>query len=534
MFLESTSSKPIELAHEEQDDCGVCAVYDSRDRSFEEALRVLMIQANRGEHSNGIAFIDQSGELRVEKHVGKPDPNLYSERSVARFALSHNRYTTSSTSDVQNAQPLVAEYKDQFGKIWSMALGHNGNVQKEEIRLDQDLPGTSDTAHIAQLIVESEGRNWLKKLRNSIPQINGSMSCTMLTDDGIWAFRDFRGNRPLWVGEYEDGTVLVASETHALETRAGKLNKYYPVAPGEVIHIDLDGTITHHQIEAPGDMLFCSLEALYLENHLSRLETEGYPLTTEARTSLGARLAEEDLYLSSKTETEREHFVSVGIPNGGIPYADGFAKHTRIEVVPFLIKNELYGRSYITTNGNHAEIAAKKIESVEDQVARLVSMGATDIFVLDDSLIRGSQIAPVAQLIARELARVVLPHVKVHVRICAPRITNRCDLGIVIREEELFYNTLSEKLRKYDIELSENPEEHLGQLLKFLGIASLQHISREGLVEALSGQKLPEGFKLLANAYGSLGYCIACMQTAENPQQAKEFYRDKKPISLEF
>ena len=81
-------------------------------------------------------------------------------------------------------------------------------------------------------------------------RIKGSYAViALIAGHGILAFRDPFGIRPLCYGRNEQGEVMVASESVALEGTGHKLTR--DVAPGEALFIDLQGQVHTRQCAEP-------------------------------------------------------------------------------------------------------------------------------------------------------------------------------------------------------------------------------------------------------------------------------------------
>ena len=90
---------------------------------------------HRGQESAGIAVLDAGHKVRLHKDMGLVsqvfDQDLL-ERLVGDLAIGHNRYSTTGSSKVCNAQPVVL-----MTRLGPCALAHNGNlVNAAELRLE--------------------------------------------------------------------------------------------------------------------------------------------------------------------------------------------------------------------------------------------------------------------------------------------------------------------------------------------------------------------------------------------------------------
>ena len=114
---------------------------------------------HRGQESAGIAAAD-GGSIRSHKEMGLLgaifDEEILSALS-GHIAVGHTRYSTTGSSVVVNAQPLL-ERTD----VGDFAFAHNGNLTntddlRETLSPTTVLQASSDSEVIAKLLVESKG-----------------------------------------------------------------------------------------------------------------------------------------------------------------------------------------------------------------------------------------------------------------------------------------------------------------------------------------------------------------------------------------
>lgn len=101
------------------DDCGVYAVYSPHDTALLEVKKGNDALVNRGEHSNGAAYI-ATEDIQVQKFLGTPEKAQY-DIVPCRVAIGHDRYTTSKETTLTNAQPVIASFSDGVGNTWELA-----------------------------------------------------------------------------------------------------------------------------------------------------------------------------------------------------------------------------------------------------------------------------------------------------------------------------------------------------------------------------------------------------------------------------
>ena len=113
--------------------------------------------------------------------------------------MGHTRYSTTGSSRIENAQPMVVS-DPQLGEL---AIGHNGNCINARDRRDQlesegvTFTTTSDTEVVAKAIAAARGATWDERIVAALPTLQGAWSLVMLTPHALYAVRDPLGVRPL-------------------------------------------------------------------------------------------------------------------------------------------------------------------------------------------------------------------------------------------------------------------------------------------------------------------------------------------------
>jgi amidophosphoribosyltransferase len=280
--------------------------------------------------------------------------------------------------------------------------------------------------------------------------------------------RDPRGFRPLCLGQLDQGWVL-ASETPALDITAAHFER--ELDPGELLVIDADGPRSLRPWSAEQiDPKLCLFEFVYLARPDSRLY--GQELHS-ARIRMGELLAEQAPTVAD---------MVMGVPDSGLPAAEGYARRSGIRYGQGLVKNRYIGRTFIVPDqAQRAQGVRRKLNPLRGAVAgqRLV--------VVDDSIVRGTtQRALVGML--REAGAA-----EVHLRISSPPYRWPCYYGLDTgTRAELIAASLE-----------------IGEIRDYLGADSLAYLSLEALKEA-------------TGAPGA-GFCDACLTG---------HYPDEVPVTL--
>ena len=153
-----------------------------------------------------------------------------------KFAIGHNRYSTTGETSLRNIQPFFADLH-----MGGLSIAHNGNLTnalslRESLVKDGAIfRTTSDTETIVQLIAKSKRDKIVDKLIDALFQIQGGYSLVIMTNKKMIGVRDPFGIRPLVVGKLKDSYIL-ASETCALDIVGAKFVR--EVENGEIVVIE--------------------------------------------------------------------------------------------------------------------------------------------------------------------------------------------------------------------------------------------------------------------------------------------------------
>ena len=193
--------------------CGVFGIHDIEDASALTALGLHALQ-HRGQEGCGIVSFD-GNNFHSEKRQGLVGDNFTNKdvlkKLPGKFALGHNRYSTSGETSLRNIQPFFA---DLHGG--GIAIAHNGNLTnalhlREELVKDGAIfRTTSDTETIVQLIAKSKRIKIIDKIIDALFQIQGGYALTMITNKKLIGVRDPLGIRPLVLGKIKKTYVLAS------------------------------------------------------------------------------------------------------------------------------------------------------------------------------------------------------------------------------------------------------------------------------------------------------------------------------------
>ena len=446
--MDLTFRAPFDHPNEE---CGVIGVFTPEGDASRLAFFGLFALQHRGQESAGIAAANGENVV-VHADMGLVtqifrEPDFYP--LVGDMAIGHTRYSTSGSSELCNAQPLLVD-----GQHGQLAVANNGNIINALQLRDQlqdewncTFTSTTDTEVIAQLLAHATGANWEDRVFQCMRQLEGAYSIVVQTKDTMIAARDPLGIRPLCLGKLNGGWV-VASESCALDHIGAEYIR--ELDSGEVIIVDGNGLHSATWSGGTGRQALCVFELIYFARPDSLMAGQ---LVHSARQELGAQLA-------------REHPVDadlvIGIPDSSTAAAVGYAQESGIPFSEGLVKNRYVGRTFIEPEQRLRDLGVRqKFNTLVDviQGKRLV--------VVDDSIVRGTTTPHVVNLLRKGGAK------EVHMRVCAPPIKHPCFMGVDMasREELLAANNTLEDIRT------------------IVGADTLGYLSVEGLLEVVGGTK---------------------------------------------
>ncbi|PSP78277.1 amidophosphoribosyltransferase [Halobacteriales archaeon QS_4_69_225] len=400
--------------------CGVVGVsLDGREAARPLYYSLYALQ-HRGQESAGIVTHDgfqQHSHVEMGL-VGDAFDAGDVESLNGSNGIGHVRYPTAGSVDSCCAQPFSVSFKSG-----SLGLSHNGNlVNTAELREELAAKGHAFTSDgDTEVIAHELARNLLeadlvRAVKRMMSRVHGSYSLTITHDDTVLGVRDPQGNRPLCIGELDDGYML-ASESAAIDVLDGELVR--DVEPGELVVLRPDGSgFDSYQLVEADDAAHCFFEHVYFARPDSRIDGS---LVYDVRRELGRKLWEE-----GGVDTD----VVLPVPDSGRAFASGYADAAQadgadVEFAEGLMKNRYVGRTFIMPTQDARERAVRlKLNPIKDVVE-----GRT-VTVIDDSIVRGTTSTQLVELLRDVGAEAV------HMRIGAPPIAAPCYMGIDMASRE--------------------------------------------------------------------------------------------------
>jgi len=425
--------------------CGVFGIW-GEPRAAEKTYLGLYALQHRGQESAGIAASDGK-EISLHRGMGLvwsvfQNPDIMPTLRGAS-AIGHNRYSTTGSSDLMNAQPILIRSRGE-----QIAAAHNGNLTNSlELHTMLEEKGaifqtTSDTEIALHLIARSKKATIEEKIEDSLSQLEGAYCFIFLTNSKLIAVRDPRGFRPLCIGK-DGNTFVVASESCAFDIIGAEYIR--SVEPGEIIVIDKSG-MSSRFLKATPPQAFCVFEYIYFSRPDSIIFGEK---VDKARRMLGKRLAE---------EAPCDADIVIAIPDSANTAALGYSQASGLRFEIGLIRNHYVGRTFIAPHQKERDLDVK----VKFNPVTGVLKGKR-VVVVEDSIVRGTTLKQLVRLIRSAGA------VKVHVRVSSPPVISPCFYGIDMssRGELIAFSHCVKETRRY------------------IEADSLAYISVEGMLSAV-------------------------------------------------
>jgi len=430
--------------------CGIFGVFNHPQAAHLTYLGLYALQ-HRGQESSGIAVIGDNGRINLHKGMGLVNQVFKRTEELDTLkgccAIGHNRYSTTGSSTIINAQPIVIECR--AGQI---AAAHNGNLTNAELlrsRMVDDgsiFTSTTDTEVIMHLVARSRRSSVDAMILDALSEAKGSYSIIFLTPGALYGARDPFGIRPLIIGKM-DGSYFLSSETCAFDLVGAEMVR--EVEPGEMVRIDGSGitSMTIPVFERTSRPAHCVFEFIYF----SRPDSFVFGKNVDrVRRKLGRQLAKEHPVPGAD--------IVIGVPDSATTAALGFSEASGIRFDIGLIRNHYVGRTFIHPAQQDRDFGVRiKFNPVKGVLKN------RKVVIVDDSIVRGTTMKKIIRLIK------TAEPAEIHLRISSPPITCPCFYGIDMpRRAELIAASRScEDIRSY------------------LEVDSLGYLSIEGMLSVM-------------------------------------------------
>lgn len=366
-----------------------------------ETFRGLLALQHRGQDAAGILSYDS----RTRMFVTEKDLGLVShvfdrekiEKLTGNMAIGHTRYATMGTDGKRDIQPMIT------GVPFGLGMVHNGNIlnypalaRQLSTDFQRQLLTSNDLevmihywAHflMGDAVIPAEHTFSFDNIKRATQKmfdtlVGGYAVLAMIAGQGIVAFRDPKGIRPLVIGSRKnnDGTTsyCLASESIAVTYLGYTYER--DIAPGEVLYITQDGTLYSEVIHEEKTKAHCMFEWVYFSGAESTIDQ--HPVYA-ARLRLGEKLAARAQEAIDKGEIKPD--VVMPVPDTSRPAAISVADKLELPYREGLIKNRYVARSFILSGQDKREWAVDlKLSPVRSEIE------GKNILLIDDSIVRGT------------------------------------------------------------------------------------------------------------------------------------------------
>ena len=387
-------------------------------------------------------------------------------------------------------------------------------LRRQLIELGVPFLSNSDSEVAAKLIgyFTQRTHHLREGIRKTMELVRGGYAMTLINEQALYAFRDPYGIRPLVLGRLAGmgldqldpnavaampataddphadtaapvasaGGWVVASETCALDIVGAEYVR--DVRPGEILRISAEGLVSEQGVPPMLESAECIFEQVYFARPDSIMNGKS---VYACRYDMGRQLAR---------EAPADVDMVIGVPDSGMPPAEGFAHELGLRYGEGLIKNRYVARTFIEpTQELRAMGVRMKLNPLKDNIAgkRLV--------VIDDSIVRGTTMVQLVRMLRDAGAR------EIHVRINSPEVVWPCFYGIDTDVQSQLISA----------------NKSVDEICRFIGADSLAFLSVQGLLKCV-----PRG-----------GYCTACFTGVYPVAIPESFGREKfmdgyRPVSL--
>ena len=407
-----------------------------------------------------------------------------------------------------------------------IALAHNGTlVNTDELRrqlneLNVPFVSNSDSEVACKLIgYFTQRTSHLREgIRKTMELVRGGYAMALINGQALYAFRDPFGIRPLVLGYLpaDDGAVgdvfhlthtdaavpanvagwVVASETCALDIVGATYVR--DIRPGEILRISAEGLVSEQGVPAAHELAECIFEQVYFARPDSIMAGKS---VYACRYDMGRQLAR---------EAPVDADMVIGVPDSGLPPAEGYASESGIPFGEGLIKNRYVARTFIQPT---QELRAMGVRMKLNPCA--TTLLGKRLVVIDDSIVRGYH----------------------HGAACADASPGGCGRGACAHQQPrggvaCFYG-IDTDVQAQLISANKSVE----QICSYIGADSLAFLSVEGLLACMPACGVPvepeECDEAAAGVSGSTsacpvrGYCTACFTGVYPVAIPESFGRDK-------
>jgi len=420
--------------------CGILGIINTNNENVSKNLfRGSLALQHRGQDGYGITTYYENNFYTLRRNgLLLDDRDFYDLGSSlpGNIGISHMRYATSGIGSLNEIQPFT------FGI--TLAGVHNGNIVNfKKINNELGLESNSDSESLFNLFNTYLSKyDTLTSINKIFNDLKGAFSIIGIVPEGLLAFRDSNGFKPLVIGNNNENFAF-ASESVVFDTLDFNLIK--DVNPGSVIIIKHNGEIEEHQIRL-NNVTHCVFEYIYLARPESIIDGKN---VSEVRENLGKSLVDD-----FKLEID---YVS-DVPSSAVDAALGFSEKAKIKYKKFIRKNPYTQRSFIQPNDKSRNLVLDAKFHFDKNY-----INNKKIAIVDDSIVRGNTAKKIISKLKKRGAK------EIHILSSAPEIKYPCFYGVDMSvSEELIANNKT-----------------VDEIKSFIGCDSLSYQTVNGVVEAV-------------------------------------------------
>ena len=466
--------------------CGVIGVIgpyqeDNNCWAAYEAHQALLTLQHRGQDAAGIlSYDDHSRRFYSRKDLGLISA-VFSKASLEKLhgnmAIAHTRYATTGGNDRIDLQPMVT------GLPFGLGMAHNGNLvnyydlsRKLSEELHLQLLTNNDLEIFISLwchYLQSKGiphktdlkfADAIEATKHIFEQVDGGYACVgLMAEQGLFAFRDPNGIRPLVLGQKQNAQgqtfYCIASETASLQFLGYTFLR--DIRPGELIFIESNGKLHSADVLKKSAPAPCMFEWVYFSGAESSMDKRSI---YGARLDLGRVLAENVRQAVKKNEIAPD--IVCPVPDTSRPATISLAETLGIPYREAFIKNRYVQRSFILNSQEAREKAVQlKLSPIPSEIE------GKNILLIDDSVVRGTTSKSIVSLLKTTGAK------KITLAITCPAIRHPCFYGIDFPSpKELIATGKTEE-----------------EIAKWIGVDKVIYLTTDDLKEAIGKTSLCTG-----------------------------------------
>jgi amidophosphoribosyltransferase len=404
--------------------CGFIGIHGPAGSSAVLAMyEALVAVQHRGQDAAGMVTF--SDRFHVKRGIGLVR-DVFRPKNIARLrgplGIGHVRYPTVGAGSGDDVQPFLIPFPV------GVAMAHNGNVTNF-LELKRDYFGARGVHLHSDCDLEAILYVFAQEFAAATPgtpipervfagakgvfeRVRGSYSVVgLLAGEGLFAFRDPYGIKPLLLGERVDGaerSYAFASESVALDVI--DFHPVHDLGNGEVVFVDREKRVhARRVVDRPHRP--CIFEYVYFARPDSRLDGVS---VYRARLAFGEALAREWIARGAPKPD-----VVVPVPDSARDAASALARGLGVPYREALVKNRYIGRTFIMPDQDlRKDSVRRKLNPIPEELA------GRKVLLVDDSIVRGNTARKLVSILRGAGAR------EVYFAICCPPLVSPCVYGI--------------------------------------------------------------------------------------------------------